>query len=124
MLAKLPHPLCGEAYSAASPLHNESEERETWVGAPTQRQQHRGSQKAQAAHEVDIKGRRAKIVAITRKGKGAAVLAQAGVVDGDAHQTAGTIGQGPAPHASERRLGLPACGPQQGLSVVSWERRA
>ena len=80
----------------------------TGVAAPMQGQQQGSLQKAQAAHQVDMKGRREGIAVIARLGNGAAGLAQAGVVDGDAHQAAGTIGQGAAPHAREQRLRLPA----------------
>ena len=73
-----------------------------------QGQQQRSLQKAQAAHEVDMKGRREGIAVIARLGNGAAGLAQAGVVDGDAHQAARTIGQGAPPDAGEQGLRFPA----------------
>ena len=80
----------------------------TNVALPMQGQQQRSLQKAQAAHEVDMKGGREGIAVIARLGNGAAGLAQAGVVDGDAHQAAGTIGQGAPPHARKQASAVPS----------------
>ena len=55
-----------------------------------------------------MKGRREGIAVIACLGNGASGLAQAGVVNGDAHQATRTIGQGAAPHAREQRLRFPA----------------
>ena len=80
----------------------------TGVGTTVQGEQQRGLEEAQAAHQVDMKGRREGIAMIARLGNSAAGLAQAGVVDSDAHQAAGTIGQGATPHARKQGLWFPA----------------
>ena len=67
-----------------------------------------GKRENRAVHQVDMNGGREGIAVIARLGNGAARLAQAGIVDGDAHQAAGTIGQGATPHTRKQRLGLPA----------------
>jgi len=80
----------------------------TGRGTTVQGEQQRGLQKAQAAHQVDMEGGREGIAVVACLGNGAARLAQAGVVDGDAHQAAGTIGQGAPPHARKQGLRFPA----------------
>src|ERR1017187_7367802 len=80
----------------------------TGVAPPMQRHKQRSLQKAQAAHQVDMKGRREGIAMVARLGDGEAGLAQAGVVDRHAHQAARTIGQGAPPHARKQRLRFPA----------------
>jgi hypothetical protein len=51
-----------------------------------------------------MKGRQERVARIKRLGNGAAGFAQAGIVDGHAHQATGTIGAGAAPEGVEQGL--------------------
>ena len=80
----------------------------TDTGAPVERHPQRGLQKAQAEHQVGMKGGRQRIVLIEGRPDQTAALAQARVVDGHPHPSARAVSQPALQDRGKQLLRLPA----------------